>query len=132
MKRTNSPNLRVLGAGCAAALAALALAACGGYDQGEAENTIVDKLSGQVDSAVGSPITSASCPSDVELKAGTTFDCTATLENGDELTWSTPRSPTTTATRSSTSAPRSCRARPAASTSEPGGRGEPGSGLSAA
>jgi hypothetical protein len=85
MKRTNSPNLRVLGAGCAAALAALALAACSSYDQGEAESTIVDKLSGQVESAVGSPITSASCPSDVELKAGTTFDCTATLENGDEL-----------------------------------------------
>ena len=87
MKRTNSPNLRVIGAGCAAALAALALAACGSsYDQGEAEKTIVDKLSGQVESAVGSPITSASCPSDVELKAGTTFDCTATLESGDELT----------------------------------------------
>jgi hypothetical protein len=84
MKRTQaSLNLRVLGAGC---VAALTLAACGGgYDQGEAESTIVDKLSGQVDSAVGSPITSASCPSDVELEAGTTFDCTATLENGDEL-----------------------------------------------
>jgi hypothetical protein len=85
-KRHESLNLRALGAGCAAALATVALAACGGgYDQGEAESTIVDKLSGQVDSAVGSPITSASCPDDVELEAGTTFDCTATLENGDEL-----------------------------------------------
>ena len=86
MKNRPSLNLRVVGAGCAAALAALTIAACGGYDKGQAEDEIVDKLSSQVDQAVGSPITSASCPDDVELKAGETFDCTATLENGKELT----------------------------------------------
>jgi len=86
MKTTQSSKLRVIGAGCAAALAAAALAACGGYDQGEAETQIDEKLSSQVDEAVGSPISSVSCPGDVELKAGETFDCTATLENGKELT----------------------------------------------
>ncbi len=87
MKRSHTPSLRIAGAGLAAALAAVAIAACGGgYDQGEAESQIVEKLSSQVDQAVGSPISSASCPSDVELEAGTKFDCTATLENGDELT----------------------------------------------
>ena len=77
---------RVIGAGCAAALAALALAACASYDSGQAESSIVDELSSQVEQAVGSPITEASCPDDVELEAGTTFECTATLENGEELT----------------------------------------------
>ena len=85
MKRMGSPYRRAAGAGAAVA-AALTIAACGGYDSGQAEDEIVDKLSSQVEQAVGSPITSASCPDDVELKAGETFDCTATLENGDELT----------------------------------------------
>jgi len=84
--KTDSPWLRVFGAGCAAALAAVTLAACGGYDSGEAETQIDEKLSSQVEQAVGSPISSVSCPGDVELEAGTTFDCTATLENGEELT----------------------------------------------
>ena len=79
-------KLRVIGAGAVAAMAALALAACGGYDKGQAESEIQDKLSGQVEQAVGSPISSVSCPDGVELKAGETFDCTATLDNGEELT----------------------------------------------
>src|SRR4051794_23582421 len=29
---------------------------------------------------------SVDCPSDVEAKEGTTFDCTATLENGQQVT----------------------------------------------
>jgi hypothetical protein len=79
-------KLRRIGAVGAAGLAAVAIAACGGYDKGQAEGEIQDKLSSQVEQAVGSPITSVSCPDDVELKSGETFDCTATLENGSELT----------------------------------------------
>ena len=86
MTRTQPSYLRAAGAGIAAVVAALAIAACGGYDSGQAEGEIQDKLSSQVEQAVGSPITSVSCPDDVELKAGETFDCAATLENGDELT----------------------------------------------
>jgi hypothetical protein len=85
MKPT-TPKLRALAAGVAAAAAALAIAACGGYDKEQAETEIQDKLSSQVEQAVGSPITSVSCPDGVELKAGETFDCTATLEDGTELT----------------------------------------------
>jgi hypothetical protein len=85
-RKQNRFHLRTLAAAVMLAFAALGIAGCGGYDQGKAESQIVDKLSSQVDQATGSPITSASCPSDVELKAGTTFECTATLESGDELT----------------------------------------------
>jgi hypothetical protein len=86
MKKTNGLlNPRGIAAVGAAALASLAIAACGSYDKGEAEDTITSDLSGQVEGITGSPITSASCPDDVELEAGTTFECTATLENGEEL-----------------------------------------------
>jgi hypothetical protein len=85
--KTNGPlNLRAIAAVGGAALASLALGACGGYDKGEAESTITEDLSGQVEGITNSPISSASCPDDVELEAGTTFECTATLENGEELT----------------------------------------------
>ena len=83
MRNMNGPlNPRALAAVAAAAVASLAIAACGSYDKEEAEKTITGELSNQVEGATGSPITSASCPDDVELEAGTTFECTATLENG--------------------------------------------------
>jgi hypothetical protein len=63
----------VIGAG------ALALTGCGSkvIDQGKAEG-----FTKQVVSANGGTTKSAKCPSDVGVKKGKTFTCTATLTNG--------------------------------------------------
>lgn len=81
-----APLSRRVAISAAAVGAALAIAGCGSYDRGQAESTIVEDLSSQVKEVTGSPIESASCPENVELEAGTTFDCVATLKDGDELT----------------------------------------------
>ena len=69
----------------AALLASLALAACASYDQAETEKTILSDLSKQTQELTGSKIKSASCPAELDVKKGATFECTATLSNGKEL-----------------------------------------------
>ena len=66
----------VIGAG------ALALTGCGSkvIDQGKAEG-----FTKQVVSANGGTTKSAKCPSDVGVKKGKTFTCTATLTNGTKF-----------------------------------------------
>ena len=66
-------------AGPVVCVAALALAGCGSkvIDQGKAE-----KFTKQVVVANGSTARSVKCPSDVSVKKGKTFACTAVLANG--------------------------------------------------
>ena len=44
------------------------------------------KLKDQIEAETGSTITGVDCPSDVEVEAGTTFECTATEESGATFT----------------------------------------------
>jgi hypothetical protein len=62
----------------AAAAVALGLGACGSQqlDTAEAERTIADRLERQA----GTKVT-ISCPDDVEIKKGNTFDCEAKARN---------------------------------------------------
>ena len=70
----------------AATALALGLAACAKtLTSDSVEDGIVTNLSGQVESQAGSPLASATCPDDIEAKAGTTFTCSATLESGEEV-----------------------------------------------
>jgi hypothetical protein len=68
----------------ALAIAAVALVACG--------ETVIDstKTEEQLESSLnkeqGLEVTSAECPSDVEVKAGTSFTCTVTMKGGEEQT----------------------------------------------
>jgi hypothetical protein len=64
---------------------AVAVAGCGNYDRAETETKIVDGLSPTVKEVTGSKIKSASCPAEVGLEDGTTFDCTAKLDDGTEI-----------------------------------------------
>jgi hypothetical protein len=63
----------------AVGVGALALAGCGSkvIDQGKAEG-----FTKQVVSASGGTAKSVKCPSDVGVKKGKTFTCTAVLSNG--------------------------------------------------
>ena len=65
--------------------AALAFGGCATYDQDEAENSITDDFSEDVEAEYDLAIESASCPEDVDASEGTEFDCTAMLENGEEV-----------------------------------------------
>jgi hypothetical protein len=69
-------------AGPVVCVGALALAACGTkvIDQGKAE-----KFTKQVVVANGATAKSIKCPSDVEVKKGKTFTCTAALTNGQSF-----------------------------------------------
>ena len=77
---TLSARLAVL----ALALAAVAVVGCGEtvIDSAKTEDAITSDLA----KAAGLKIASVDCPSDVEVEAGTTFECTVTLEGGDEQT----------------------------------------------
>jgi Domain of unknown function (DUF4333) len=61
---------------------ALALAGCGDkvIDQGKAQS-----FTKQIVAANGGTAKSAKCASDVKVKKGKTFDCTATLANGQKF-----------------------------------------------
>jgi hypothetical protein len=70
-------------AGLAACVGALALTGCGTkvIDQGKAE-----KYTKQILETNGAGTTkSVTCPSDVEVKKGKTFECTATLTTGKKV-----------------------------------------------
>jgi hypothetical protein len=85
-RKAGSMNARIILATIGAFTVLLALAGCSKtLTSDSVEDGIQSKLSGQVESATGSPITSASCPDDIEAKTGTKFTCTATLENGSEV-----------------------------------------------
>jgi hypothetical protein len=64
----------------ATAVAALALAACGGkvIDDEKAEGFVQDGLETQG----GIKVDSVDCPSDVDVEKGETFDCTAVTDQG--------------------------------------------------
>ena len=44
------------------------------------------QLQDQIEAETGSTITGVDCPSDVDVEAGTTFECTATEESGATFT----------------------------------------------
>jgi NAD(P)H-hydrate repair Nnr-like enzyme with NAD(P)H-hydrate epimerase domain len=71
---------RPLGVAVAAALAALAIGACGGkvIDDGKAEGFIEDGLQKQA----GVKVSSVDCPSGVDVEKGGTIDCTAQTDRG--------------------------------------------------
>jgi hypothetical protein len=66
-----------LGAATLAVVPAIALAACGTADQSDLQNKIKDGLQKTAPSGVS--ISSVSCPGNVKLKQGTTFNCTVNL-----------------------------------------------------
>jgi hypothetical protein len=74
--------VKVLGAAVAVAVLALALAACGEtvIDATKTE----DSIKAELERSAGLDVTSVDCPSDVEVKAGATFECTLTGKGGDE------------------------------------------------
>ena len=64
-------------------LAALAVAACGTViDDGKAE----DAVQASVEKDLNVKVQSVDCPSNVDVKAGKTFDCEVTAVNGDKST----------------------------------------------
>jgi Domain of unknown function (DUF4333) len=74
--------VKVLGAALVAAVLALALAACGEtvIDATKTE----DSIKAELERSAGIEVAAIDCPSDVEVKAGETFDCTLTEKGGDE------------------------------------------------
>jgi hypothetical protein len=66
----------------AVGVGALALTGCGSkvIDQSKAE-----KFTKQIVSANGGTAKTVKCPSDVSVKKGKTFDCSATLANGQKF-----------------------------------------------
>jgi Domain of unknown function (DUF4333) len=72
------------GAASAVALIALALSACGGtvIDEDKAE----DAVKADVEQALDVKVESVDCPSDVDVEAGTSFDCTVEAANGLKAT----------------------------------------------
>jgi Domain of unknown function (DUF4333) len=77
--------MRSLSALCAAAIvAALAFAGCG--------ETVIDStkteeaLEANLSKSLNEKVVSVSCPSDVEVEKGTTFNCSVKLEKGQEQT----------------------------------------------
>jgi hypothetical protein len=64
-------------------LAAFGLAACGTViDDNKAE----DAVQASVEKDLNVKVQSVDCPSDVDVKAGKTFDCEVTAVNGDKST----------------------------------------------
>jgi len=72
------------GALVALALAAFLVAGCGEtvIDDAKTEGAIEQNL----ESSLGKKVSSVECPSDVEVEAGASFDCTVTLTGGKEET----------------------------------------------
>ena len=68
----------------AAALAVLAVAGCGGT---KIDHAKVEKLLVGTAPTGGATVKSAKCPSGVEAKAGSTFDCDVKLSDGTSGTW---------------------------------------------
>lgn len=68
----------------ALAIAVLVTAGCGGtvIDSSKIE----DQLEAYVEKSQGESVSSADCPSGVEVKAGNTFDCTVSLAGAKEET----------------------------------------------
>lgn len=68
----------------ALAFAAFLVAGCGGtvIDAAKTEAAIEQNL----EKSLGKKVSSVDCPSDVEVKAGASFDCTVTLTGGKEET----------------------------------------------
>jgi hypothetical protein len=89
-------NARRARAGAAALvlLPAFAFAGCGTADQSDLQNKIKtalqSELSGSNSPAPGATVDSVSCPGNVQLKKGTTFNCTVTVTfqgQSKTLTW---------------------------------------------
>lgn len=80
MTITHRPHLAL-----AAVALALPLAACGTttIDHEELQGELRDQLS--ADAGVDPANVSVSCPEDVEIEQGTTFDCELTAPNGDRV-----------------------------------------------
>lgn len=72
------------GAFAALAFAAFLVAGCGEtvIDSAKTEAAIEENLQ----KSVGQKVSSVECPSDVEVKAGKTFDCTVSLAGGKQET----------------------------------------------
>lgn len=72
------------GALAALLAASFVVAACGKtvIDHTKQEEAVESNLKGSLDK----PVTSVDCPSDVEVKAGATFECTVSLAGGKEET----------------------------------------------
>jgi NAD(P)H-hydrate repair Nnr-like enzyme with NAD(P)H-hydrate epimerase domain len=72
------------GAIAALVLAALLLTACGGtvIDDAKTEDAIQQNL----ETSLNKKVSSVDCPSDVDVKAGESFDCTVTLSGGKQET----------------------------------------------
>jgi NAD(P)H-hydrate repair Nnr-like enzyme with NAD(P)H-hydrate epimerase domain len=70
----------VCNVGVLAVVSALLAAGCGEtvLDKADTEAT----LEQNVERATGRKVASVDCPSDVEVKKGTTFECVVTFENG--------------------------------------------------
>jgi NAD(P)H-hydrate repair Nnr-like enzyme with NAD(P)H-hydrate epimerase domain len=65
-------------------LAAVLLAGCGGVDLDASK--MQDQLEAYVENIEKAKVSSVDCPSGVEVKAGNTFECSVSLDNGKKGT----------------------------------------------
>jgi hypothetical protein len=75
--------MKLLAAVIATSAAFTIAAGCGGIDTDKAE----DLFQGLVEEAApGATVTSVTCPDDIENKTGTSFECSADLDDGTTVT----------------------------------------------